>query len=162
MESRRSLARLGRVILAGLVLSACASGAATTHRIVPTDGDFTGLIPIGGGRTMHLECSGTGSPTVLLIPGTGNAGDVWREARSANDPAHAITVNNDAVFPTTARSTRVCAYDRPGTRRSDGSPSDSSTVPQPTSAQSDAADIHECAEGNGRAGWQHPCRGDCR
>ena len=142
MESSRSLTRLGRAVLLCLVLSSCASSAATASRIVPTDGDFTGLITIGGGRTMHVECSGTGSPTVLLIPGTGNAGDVWREARSANDPAHAITVNNDAVFPTTARSTRVCAYDRPGTRRSDGSPSDSSTVPQPTSAQSDAADIH--------------------
>ena len=109
---------------------------------VPAVGDYSGLIDVGGGRSLHLECSGVGSPTVLLIAGTGNAGDVWRESASATDPGHPIAVNDGAVFPTTARSTRVCAYDRPGTQRSDGSPGGSSAVTQPTSAGGDAADIH--------------------
>ena len=30
-------------------------------------GDFAGLIDIGGGRKMYLECRGTGSPTVVLV-----------------------------------------------------------------------------------------------
>src|SRR5438045_5358272 len=32
---------------------------------VPASGDFSGLIDIGAGRKMYLECSGSGSPTRL-------------------------------------------------------------------------------------------------
>ena len=32
-------------------------------------GDFSGLVDIGGGRTMYLECHGNGSPTVVLVSG---------------------------------------------------------------------------------------------
>src|SRR6266581_4042775 len=32
----------------------------------PASDNFSGLIDIGGGRKMHLECSGSGSPTVIL------------------------------------------------------------------------------------------------
>ncbi len=31
-------------------------------------GDFTGLVEIGDGRKMYLECRGSGSPTVILSP----------------------------------------------------------------------------------------------
>lgn len=109
---------------------------------VPRDGDFSGRIDLGNGPFMHLDCRGTGSPTVLLISGTGNAGDAWKQARSSSDPSHRVSENDGAVFQTTARSTRVCAYDRPGTERADGSPGDASAVAQPTSTQGDAADIH--------------------
>src|SRR3954447_8954945 len=30
-----------------------------------------------GGRKLYLECRGSGGPTVILVPGLGNAGDVW-------------------------------------------------------------------------------------
>jgi pimeloyl-ACP methyl ester carboxylesterase len=138
--------------MACLVLAGCSAGTAADGSAVGTtlppagtvspDRDFSGLIDLGGGRVMHLECSGTGAPTVVLISGTGNAGDVWREARPAGDPTGPISQNDDAVFPRTARTTRVCAYDRPGTERSDGSPGGSSAVPQPTTTQDDAADLH--------------------
>lgn len=91
---------------------------------------------------MHLECSGTGSPTVVLVAGTGNAGDIWRYAGTAGDPANPQVESDGAVFQTTARSTRACAYDRPGTERMDGSPGRSSSVAQPTTTAGDAADIH--------------------
>jgi len=78
----------------------------------------------------------------MLIAGTGNAGDSWREARSTNDPTQPISENDGAVFQRTARSTRVCTYDRPGTQRSDGSPGRSSAVAQPTATQGDASDLH--------------------
>lgn len=106
------------------------------------DGDVAGLVEIGGGRRIFLQCSGSGSPTVVLIPGTGNAGDVWAESGSATDPARPLSANDGAVLPTTARVTRVCTYDRPGTQRADGSPGRSTPVPQPTSTRVAAADLH--------------------
>ena len=107
----------------------------------PSEGAVAALVDIGDGRSMHLECSGTGSPTVILIAGTGNAGDVWHYSGSPEDPA-GPSASDAAVFPTTARSTRVCAYDRPDTELMDGSPGRSSSVAQPTSTAGDAADIH--------------------
>jgi pimeloyl-ACP methyl ester carboxylesterase len=122
--------------------STSTSTSTSKAAVVPAEGDFSGPVDLGDGRTMHLSCSGTGSPTVLLIPGTGNAGDTWREVRSADDPTGESFEDDGAVFQTTARSSRVCTYDRPGTERADGSPGGSSAVRQPTSAQGDADDIH--------------------
>ncbi|MDN5916058.1 MAG: alpha/beta hydrolase [Pseudonocardia sp.] len=56
------------------------------------------------GRTLYLECMGTGSPTVTLQSGYGNAGDIW----SLTDTP------SPAVFPALAQTNRVCIYDRPG------------------------------------------------
>lgn len=116
-------------------------------------GEIEALVDIGDGRRLHLECSGNGSPTVLLIPGTGNAGDVWREAGSSDDPARPLSMDDGAVFPTTARETRVCTYDRPGTQRAHGSPGRSTPVAQPTSTQDAAADLHALV---GAAGLDGP------
>ena len=43
------------------------------------DGDFAGTVDIGGGRKMYLECRGTGSPTVFIVPGGRAAADEWTE-----------------------------------------------------------------------------------
>lgn len=68
-------------------------------------GDFAGLVKVRGRRTLYIECSGTGSPTVVLEAGSGNTARVW----------HAHEPGRPAIFPAVARFTRVCAYDRPGT-----------------------------------------------
>jgi len=49
------------------------------------------------GHSMHLNCTGTGSPTVVLEPGAGDMASTmaW-------------------IAPAVARDTRVCVYDRPG------------------------------------------------
>lgn len=104
--------------------------------------DISGPIDLGGGRVVHLECRGAGSPTVVLIPGTGNAGDTWNEVRKPSPSATSATSANDSVFAHTARSTRTCTYDRPGTERADGSAGGSTPVAQPTSTKGDAADLH--------------------
>jgi pimeloyl-ACP methyl ester carboxylesterase len=150
-----TIGRLGAVIAATLVVS-CASGtgdgpggsgAPGYGPVPPASGsvleaeDDSRTVDIGGGRTMFLECRGTGSPTVVLVAGTGNAGDVWRYVQPGDDPAAPLVANDTAVFPTTARSTRVCAYDRPGTEQNDGSVSRSSPVAQPTSIEGDVADL---------------------
>lgn len=115
---------------------------ASTSGTVPVEADVATLVDLGDGRTMHLECSGTGSPTVVLIAGTGNAGDVWRYVGSDNDPENPLMLSDASVFATTARSTRVCAYDRPGTQQNDGSPGRSSPIAQPTSTEDAVADLH--------------------
>ncbi len=50
--------------------------------------------------------------------------------------------SGSAVFPEVGKFTRVCAYDRPGTTTLDGELSPSTPVPQPTTAQDGAADLH--------------------
>src|SRR5262245_57067593 len=81
--------------------------------------DFAGLVDIGGGRKMYLECSGTGAPTVVLISGKGNGAADWSEVLDPSDPAHDadydavawgqgdLHKSESAVFPMVARFTRV-------------------------------------------------------
>jgi pimeloyl-ACP methyl ester carboxylesterase len=106
----------------------------------PGDGDRAGLVDIGGGRDMYLECSGSGSPTVVLISGAGVAADNWRYVIDGSEESPEPV--DSAVYPETAKFTRVCAYDRPGTKQWAGAASRSATVPQPTTTQGDAADLH--------------------
>jgi hypothetical protein len=68
-------------------------------------GDFAGLVDIGGGRKIYLECRGTGSPTVVLVGGLRASAEDWSIGDKSAPP----------VFPEVAKFTRVCAYDRPGT-----------------------------------------------
>jgi len=97
--------------------------------------DFAGLVDIGGGRKIYLECRGSGSPTVVLVSGLrGSAGD-WSIA----------TKPGPRVFPDIAKFTRVCAYDRPGTPVGEG-PSRSDPVPMPRTAKDAVADLHALLE----------------
>jgi len=77
-----------------------------TSAPVPATHDFAGLVEIGGGRKIFLECHGSGIPTVIFESGHRNDADIW----SAQ-----LEPGASAVFPEVARFTRVCAYDRPGT-----------------------------------------------
>src|SRR5690349_12284306 len=94
-------------------------------------GNVEGLVDIGSGRKIYLECHGTSSPTVVLVGGLRASADDW----SISDKS------KPAVFPEVARFTRVCAYDRPGTPV-DEKPSRSDPVPQPTTAKDAVADLH--------------------
>lgn len=63
------------------------------------------LVDMGGGRQMHINCTGDGNPTVVLDSGLGDTYISWR-----------------AVQPEIAKFTRVCSYDRAGLGYSDPSP----------------------------------------
>jgi pimeloyl-ACP methyl ester carboxylesterase len=62
------------------------------------------LVDIGG-RQLAIACQGAGTPTVVLDAGLSATAETW-----------------SAVFPSIARFTRVCAYDRAGLGQSDRGP----------------------------------------
>jgi pimeloyl-ACP methyl ester carboxylesterase len=97
-------------------------------------GDFARRVQIRGGRRLYLECRGTGRPTVILVSGYGNGGDVW----SMLDPG----VRRPPVLAGMARYGRVCAYDRPNTILQPDRPGRSDPVPQPRTAADAVADLH--------------------
>ena len=107
--------------------------------IEEVDGDFAGLVDIGGGRKMYMECHGKGSPTVVFVSGGGDRAETWSKTL---DPSE------QAVLPAIAETNRVCAYDRPGTifavgeGEEDFEPSRSDPVPQPTTLEDGVADLH--------------------
>jgi pimeloyl-ACP methyl ester carboxylesterase len=114
--------------------SSKSSEATQAAAVEESEGNFAGLVDIGGGRQMYMEGSGTGSPTVVLESGLRGAADVWSMS-SAGEGA-------PTVFPGVANFTRVYAYDRPGTVVGGESPSRSDPVSQPTTAQDGVADLH--------------------
>ena len=109
------------LLLAPAVVALCASAA------LAESGDVAGLVDIGSGRKMYLECSGTGSPTVVLISGKGNGAADWSEVLDPADPEnHAdydamawgkgnLHKSDSAVFPMVSR--HPAALGRPGERR---------------------------------------------
>lgn len=131
------------VLLLGLVMPAAISAQDSATPApqmlaspVPATGDFAGLVDIGGGRKMFLECRGAGGPTVILVSGYRNDADIWDTI--AIDPATGQT----AVLPGVAQFTRVCAYDRPGTILDGEHFNRSDPVPMPRTAQDVVTDLH--------------------
>ena len=114
-----------------------------TPEAAPAQKDIAGAFDIGG-RNMYIQCTGEGSPTVILISGGGIAGDLW-DSPLGEQPT---------VYPTIAKTTRVCAYDRPGTTRAlaEGGFSRSDPVPQPVTPSMSAADLHALLEAAGQTG----------
>ena len=103
---------------------------------VAAGGDFAGLVDIGGGRKMYLECRGEGGPVVILEAGAGNDADTWDAVALGPDS------EQTAVLPGVAAFTRVCAYDRPGTILGIDRRSRSDPVPMPRGAADMVADLH--------------------
>ncbi len=102
-------------------------------------GDFAGLVDIGGGRRLWLECRGSGGPTVVLEAGYRTPAAVWTDDLVQRERPRTM------VLPGVARFTRVCAYERPGvTTVVDGEvrPSRSDPVPMPRPAERVVADFH--------------------
>jgi pimeloyl-ACP methyl ester carboxylesterase len=133
------------------------------------DDDFAGLVDIGGGRKLFMECRGTGSPTVVLIAGGWEAGWLWTYALAPDDPVHALPYDafgvgqgdprkrDTAVFPQVARFTRVCLYDRANTTVGEDVELErggiiSTDVAQPHSLADDVADLRTLLATAGETG----------
>jgi pimeloyl-ACP methyl ester carboxylesterase len=94
----RSARWLLNLVIGVLALASIGGGYATVReatdaRAYPAPGR---LIDVGGHR-LHLSCTGSGSPTVVLEPGAG-----------------AMSSALGWIAPAVARDTRVCVYDRAG------------------------------------------------
>jgi pimeloyl-ACP methyl ester carboxylesterase len=74
-------------------------GAATGSSALPQTGR---MIDVGGHR-LYIECTGMGSPVVVLQSGLGESSSYWSR-----------------IAPAVAASTTVCTYDRAGHGHSDG------------------------------------------
>ncbi|MDQ3692237.1 MAG: alpha/beta hydrolase [Chloroflexota bacterium] len=142
-ESRRSFRGLMAAFLLGvslmlptLAIAQSASPAATPSA---ASGDFAGLVDIGGGRRLYLECRGSGSPTVLLEAGYRSPATVWSDDLVQPDDPRTMVLEGVASF------TRVCLYERPGVAAvlaDELHPSRSDPVPMPRTVEAIVADLH--------------------
>ena len=123
----------GRIVLVVATLLSPGLAGPGWPAEAPKSEDFTGLVDIGGGRKMYLECRGAGAPAVILISGLLGSAEAWSTVTKPDAPE---------VFPEIAKVTRVCAYDRPGTPVGEG-PSRSDPVPQPTATQGATTDLYD-------------------
>ncbi|MBI4942016.1 MAG: alpha/beta hydrolase [Actinobacteria bacterium] len=120
---RRLPSRAGRRLLAPVVVTLALASAGAGYQTVAAAADTRAaavpgqLVDVGGHR-LHLTCTGSGSPTVVLEPGAGE-----------------MAASLGWITPAVARTTRVCAYDRPGRGGSDptGTPQNGARI---------AADLH--------------------
>jgi pimeloyl-ACP methyl ester carboxylesterase len=120
-----------------------------THSVAPgvasptATSDFAGLVDIGDGRRLYLECAGQGGPTVVLEAGFRTRADLWSDDLIQPEAPRTM------VFPGVAAFTRVCAYDRPGTATVTEDvllPSRSDPVEMPRTAAESVHDLHTLLE----------------
>jgi pimeloyl-ACP methyl ester carboxylesterase len=113
------------------VLSLASVGALVNNVALQRD-DITEAMPGAlydvGGHRLHLNCTGTGSPTVVLASGLGGSSPLWAR-----------------ITDGTAATTRVCAYDRAGQGWSDDAPA-------PQDAAAVAGDLHALLAAAGESG----------
>ncbi len=122
-KSRGCLTWLGRVVV--LIIGLALVGAvyepvaeAADAKAYPPPGE---LVDVGGHR-LHINCTGTGSPTVVIEAGLGDWSISW-----------------GFVQPEVAKTTRVCTYDRAGQGWSE-------VAAQPGDAAQFAAELHTLLE----------------
>ena len=119
------------VVLCGLIILTALTGAA--YQWLATRKDLAATPPPGqfvdiGGYRLHLWCTGTGAPAVILDTGLGGSSAGW-----------------GFVQPDVARFTRVCSYDRAGMGYSEPGPS-------PRTARRIATELAELLARSGIAG----------
>jgi pimeloyl-ACP methyl ester carboxylesterase len=117
-RTHRILERVGLAALCTLVVLLAASSAINAILLHHARAKMPGQIYLVDGHRMRLDCTGTGSPTLVLDSGLGNDGLVW-----------------GGVQPILAQTTRVCSYDRAGMGWSD-------PVPPPRDADHIATQLH--------------------
>lgn len=123
IRSRRRVAALLVALVLVQSASLLAQGGAIPARPAPPGR----LVDIGGYR-LHLHCTGSGSPTVVLLHGFADFSFTWA-----------------LVQPGVAQVTRVCSYDRAGNAWSDPGP-------PPRGLQRISEELHSLLERSGERG----------
>jgi pimeloyl-ACP methyl ester carboxylesterase len=127
---------IGRKIAEGIVLSLVAlvalalglNSAVNAVILHQYRAQVPGALYVVDGHRMRLDCTGSGSPTLVLDAGLGNDGLIF-----------------SAVQPTLAMTTRVCSYDRAGMGWSD-------PVPTPRDADHITEQLHGLLQAAGISG----------
>jgi pimeloyl-ACP methyl ester carboxylesterase len=91
-----------RIILSPLLLLAVVAGGSSSFNAIKlyhvrAINPPPGILYTVDGRKMHLNCTGNGSPTIVLESGSGGDALVW-----------------GGIQPALSKTTRVCSYDRAG------------------------------------------------
>ncbi len=113
-----------RFVLSVVVLLAAAMAGSSAFNAIALHYFWAHNTPPGAfytvnGHRMHITCTGSGSPTIVLESGLGNDSLTW-----------------GGVQPVLSITTRVCSYDRAGFGWSDA-------LPAPRDADHIAAELHE-------------------
>jgi pimeloyl-ACP methyl ester carboxylesterase len=132
LQVRQQLLGRGRwlvfPVIAVLLLVAVGGAFATVSAATRTAPTGPGQMVDVGGHRLYIECTGSGSPTVILQAGLGASSSSWA-----------------GIAPKVAASTTVCAYDRAGHGHSE-----EASGPQDGIAL--AADLHTLLERAGVGG----------
>ena len=129
VQSRRNLRRpTRRFMLYPLFVAIVIAGVGGSYETIQEQVDRSATAMPGhlvdvGGRRLYVHCTGSGSPTVVLISGLAEASTYW----------------GGWIAPAVARNTTVCAYDRAGQGWSDPPPS-------PQGGVAVAIDLHNLLE----------------
>lgn len=132
-RTRRSVPGRRRLLIYPVTLAMLLAGLGGLYQATTTAPDVAAgpmpgrLVDVGGYR-LHLSCTGTGAPIVVLLNGLGETSPQWSR-----------------VSPAIAATTRVCAYDRAGQGWSDDSPN-------PADATHAATDLHRLLTGAEESG----------
>ena len=105
-----------------------ATGSDAVDKTLLPYADLSNTVRLPDGRTIHLVCTGRGSPVVILTAGAGDWSIVWNK-----------------VQPAVAAKTRVCAWDRPGFGFS-------APGPQPQTVDNTTSDLQAALKAGGVAG----------
>jgi pimeloyl-ACP methyl ester carboxylesterase len=120
VQAHRSLRSLARqLVLYPLFVGLVVAGVAGSYETIQEQVDRSATAMPGhlvdvGGRRLYLHCTGSGSPTVVLVSGLAETSIYW----------------GGWIAPAVAQNTTVCAYDRAGQGWSDppASPQDGVAV----------------------------------
>jgi pimeloyl-ACP methyl ester carboxylesterase len=108
-----------RIAFSGIALTALAVAASSGFNAIALHANkLPGETYSVNGHKMRIDCTGSGSPTILLEAGAGNDGLIW-----------------GGVQPVLAKTTRVCSYDRAGFGGSEA-------LPPPRDADHIAGELH--------------------
>src|SRR5436309_10525096 len=113
VQARRTLRSITRRLIlyplcVGLVVAGVGGGYETIQEQVDRSTTaMPGQLVDVGGRRLYLHCTGSGSPTVVLVSGLAETSVYW----------------GGWIAPAVAQNTTVCAYDRAGQGWSDPPPS---------------------------------------
>jgi pimeloyl-ACP methyl ester carboxylesterase len=85
-------------VIAALAVASISGGYETVAEAADASAHpMAGQLIDVGGHSLHLSCTGSGSPTVVLEPGVGE-----------------MSADSGWIVPAVTRDTRVCVYDRAG------------------------------------------------